>query len=604
MANGLVDYLNDLRYVEVSNAGASAIPAFGLMRVTGASTTSGLVLTVDQPNADGQDVLINGPTPIIAGGRGVATYETPSQIYYDTADGTPANGETWGAGSGTYKLKKNKAGFTIQGGAANELVVAGRSEQSSGGAVDGTGQAFYQAVWTDSNSLTYGSIYWRQDGSGVIGEAFHKGVGFKAANLSEVRADTISGDLSSVTYSLVLNDLTSNLTLATIGGSAFLDGVGETEHKFFRILNPSNNTGTLTLTQSGGNIRTPNAENVVLAPGDMADIIGYTADGSSRNFLVTPGYPPLVTGTKSGLVSLANQKMGAGSKTFDAVITPTSGSAFLPGSATPPASVLDGWGLRVAGTSADSVVFTSEGVIAYNTSAGTPIVSWKPLAGGTDIVFGASATTRRFRIQPGSAFGANPYYAITVGSTTYDGIHDTLNDGTVVRGGIVTQKGTGGVAAASSPLGLSGTTVELSGTVGVGSGGTGLTSVTENGVMFGGSGGTSVSTTSAGSQYNVLTVNGSNTPVFGQVALDQSAAVTGELPGANVAVATTTTRGAVEMADAVADPASLTTTETADSTYDSTEEDMLNHLKADVTEIRTQLAALLSSLRSAGVLDT
>lgn len=133
MANGLVDYLNDLRYVEVSNAGASTIPAFGLMRVTGASTTDGLVLTVDQPNADGQDVLINGPTPILAGGRGVATYETPSQVYYDTGDGSPANGETWGAGSGTYKAKKNKAGFKILGGAGSELVVAARQDQTSSG---------------------------------------------------------------------------------------------------------------------------------------------------------------------------------------------------------------------------------------------------------------------------------------------------------------------------------------------------------------------------------------------------------------------------------------------------------------------------------------
>lgn len=199
MANGLVDYLNDLRYVEVSNAGASTIPAFGLMRVTGASTTSGLVLTVDQPNADGQDVLINGPTPIIAGGRGVATYETPSQIYYDTGDGTPANGETWGAGNGTYKLKKNKAGFTIQGGAANELVVAVREDQVNGAgtisSVPGCGLQADGSTWTvNTTDLVSGAYGLESLESCEIGVKLGCGLEFDESGNVQVKNTDMIGD--------------------------------------------------------------------------------------------------------------------------------------------------------------------------------------------------------------------------------------------------------------------------------------------------------------------------------------------------------------------------------------------------------------------------
>ena len=66
--------------------------------------------------------------------------------------------------------------------------------------------------------------------------------------------------------------------------------------------------------------------------------------------------------------------------------------------------------------------------------------------------------------------------------------------------------------------------VTLAGTLGVASGGTGDTSLTSNGVLFG-NGTSPVGVTSAGAQYNVLTVNGSGIPVFGTIDLSQSTAV-------------------------------------------------------------------------------
>lgn len=74
--------------------------------------------------------------------------------------------------------------------------------------------------------------------------------------------------------------------------------------------------------------------------------------------------------------------------------------------------------------------------------------------------------------------------------------------------------------------------ITLAGTLGVPSGGTGATTLTLNGVLFG-NGTSPVSQTAAGSQFNVLTVNGSGVPVFGQVNLAQAAAVSGILALAN-----------------------------------------------------------------------
>jgi hypothetical protein len=52
---------------------------------------------------------------------------------------------------------------------------------------------------------------------------------------------------------------------------------------------------------------------------------------------------------------------------------------------------------------------------------------------------------------------------------------------------------------------------------------------------------------------------------------------------------------------AVADPSAVTTTETADATYDATEQNMLNNLKADVTALQSKLAGLLDALQSYGI---
>lgn len=68
--------------------------------------------------------------------------------------------------------------------------------------------------------------------------------------------------------------------------------------------------------------------------------------------------------------------------------------------------------------------------------------------------------------------------------------------------------------------------------------------------------------------------------------------------GASIAPATTTTFGLVKKAALVADPAVLTTTQTADGTYDATEQAMLNAIKVDLGVLRTNIIAILASLKA------
>jgi hypothetical protein len=94
------------------------------------------------------------------------------------------------------------------------------------------------------------------------------------------------------------------------------------------------------------------------------------------------------------------------------------------------------------------------------------------------------------------------------------------------------------VAADIPPLSTSNL---VSGTLGVANGGTGATTITNNGVVIGaGSGALSGVTGTSG---QVMTVNGSNQPVFSAINLASSAAVSGTLAVANGGTGVTTSTG-------------------------------------------------------------
>jgi hypothetical protein len=101
------------RWLAVRNDNSSAAPAFGVLRVTGATTVNGqAVVTVDKPNSTNAAIIINGPAEIAAGKFGSATFD-PSYALYGT--GTPAFGERWGPQSNDWTLKEGNPGCTIIG---------------------------------------------------------------------------------------------------------------------------------------------------------------------------------------------------------------------------------------------------------------------------------------------------------------------------------------------------------------------------------------------------------------------------------------------------------------------------------------------------------
>jgi hypothetical protein len=98
--------------------------------------------------------------------------------------------------------------------------------------------------------------------------------------------------------------------------------------------------------------------------------------------------------------------------------------------------------------------------------------------------------------------------------------------------------GTSLVAADIPPLSTSNI---VSGTLGVTNGGTGATSITNNSVVIGA--GTGALSGVSGTTGQVMTVNGSNQPIFGAINLASSAAVSGALAVANGGTGVTTSTG-------------------------------------------------------------
>ncbi|MDE2098970.1 MAG: hypothetical protein KGL39_17080 [Patescibacteria group bacterium] len=111
------------------NDNAGTVPAHSLMRITGAATVgtgaaTQRVVTCDQPNIFGSqyNVIINGDEDVASGAIGQTAGGPVQFAAYDTGDGTPVTGESWGPRSGTWKLKKNTGGFQVVGNAVNGYV--------------------------------------------------------------------------------------------------------------------------------------------------------------------------------------------------------------------------------------------------------------------------------------------------------------------------------------------------------------------------------------------------------------------------------------------------------------------------------------------------
>lgn len=117
------------RRIRFKNNNSGVAPAYGVLRVTGASTAG--YLTIDQPDSTYRWLyLVNGRSKVPAGGYGYGSYLTAENfnfhsnyVLYDTGSGTPAYGDEWGPTASSWKLQKYAPGFWIMG--ANNTDVSG-----------------------------------------------------------------------------------------------------------------------------------------------------------------------------------------------------------------------------------------------------------------------------------------------------------------------------------------------------------------------------------------------------------------------------------------------------------------------------------------------
>lgn len=106
------------KLIKFRNTSGEEIPAYGVMRVTGAERRQGLpVVTVAKPSTTFQRLyLVNGPQRVgsSTSSYGYGTYLDESDfVLYDS--GTPAYGESWGPKASQWSLTKWRYGFTIVG---------------------------------------------------------------------------------------------------------------------------------------------------------------------------------------------------------------------------------------------------------------------------------------------------------------------------------------------------------------------------------------------------------------------------------------------------------------------------------------------------------
>ena len=108
--------LGQARWAEIQNDSSETLPAYGIARVTGASSPEPgrLVYTVNKPSTGSDEIyVVNGSTPIATTKKGRGTFDAPFVVSYDT--GTPVVGEEWGPESVAWTLVTDSGGFVVLG---------------------------------------------------------------------------------------------------------------------------------------------------------------------------------------------------------------------------------------------------------------------------------------------------------------------------------------------------------------------------------------------------------------------------------------------------------------------------------------------------------
>lgn len=121
--------------IPFTNSSSYTMPAYGVGLVTGSNTESGglFVPSVEETTSSPVcGMIVNGPVAVPSGGYGEGYWGVgPVLCLYDTADGSPAVGDTWGiafgSGTNTFKLRKGYYGFECVSAA-----VAGSGDEARG----------------------------------------------------------------------------------------------------------------------------------------------------------------------------------------------------------------------------------------------------------------------------------------------------------------------------------------------------------------------------------------------------------------------------------------------------------------------------------------
>lgn len=314
---------------------------------------------------------------------------------------------------------------------------------------------------------------------------------------------------------------TTNLTFSQFSGAGSIiagSGLQKSGNSLSILVDPASTQGSNILTTSGSGLKltTTNITGLgTLTTGTwQATTVGTIYGGTGLTSFAGAGALIYATGT-TALTSLTGNA--------------TATKQFLSMSSSTPA-----WGVLV---NVDIPVFTGANGSVGGTLGGVPVTAAtdnvKFLRG--DATWVALSSVSIVSVTIGSTNGGNTLLqaTTTAGATVIDFV-------TTPTGNTILASPAGGGAGA--PLFRSLVNADLP-IVGVPKGGTGLSTITTNGIIYGQAAAT-VAVTAAGTQYQVFQAGASGVPVFGAVNLAQAAAVTGSLPLTNGGTNATTASGA------------------------------------------------------------
>lgn len=118
------------RLIPVSNGSESAIPAGGIVWLDGSTTIGGqAVMSAKQANGASHPWFVS-LAAIPVGGRGVVSRDWPAWAAYDTAEATPAVGDSIGPVSGNWRTRPGGSGLiAITAGENGWVMVIGDCDQ-------------------------------------------------------------------------------------------------------------------------------------------------------------------------------------------------------------------------------------------------------------------------------------------------------------------------------------------------------------------------------------------------------------------------------------------------------------------------------------------